>query len=76
MKIYVTRYALTSGVLEYDAEVKGRVAVAKNEQGRVSVFRSDWHTSLDQARASAEEMRLKKIASLNKQIRKLEQLVF
>jgi hypothetical protein len=81
MKVYVSKYALTIGILERDAEYShpnpDMIRAASNEfyhvEGR------EWHRTREEAvkRAEeavkrAEEMRLAKIASLRKKIAELE----
>lgn len=80
MKIWVTKYALTSGIfVRPDAEI--------SEDGRMATVRSgprlpehyhgnDWHPTEQAALAHAERMRANKIESLKKQIGKLEALRF
>lgn len=76
MKIYVTKWALTQGVIEVDAEINddgtlvswGRMSSAYGE-GR------QWHRDAASALRRAEEMRKAKIASLKKQLARLERKV-
>ena len=81
MKFWVSKYALSSGIREIDVEPdpafptmlierSGSLAQSYHGDGR------DWHRSLEGAMAKAEEMRLAKIKSLQKQIAKLEKLSF
>lgn len=80
MKVWITKYALTSGIIETEAEECGddMVRVHNNtfcdsyyhKEGR------EWHRTKESAVAKAEEMRKKKIASLQKQIKKLENTNF
>ncbi len=81
MKIYVVKYALTEGIKELDAEVEhfcGNPRVIE----RLSPFKAgvyedyEYTFTLDEARARAYAMRDKKIASLKKQIKKLETMEF
>jgi hypothetical protein len=44
--------------------------------GALCLHKPDWHTTPEAAIARAEEMRTKKIASLKKQIAKLEAMTF
>ncbi|MBB1614479.1 hypothetical protein A9978_18740 [Pseudomonas sp. UMC65] len=77
MKVWITKYALTVGIIEAEG------VVSKHSPGMVSYHDStgpvlqfahgnDWHTTERAAFNRAEEMRQKKIASLKKQIKKLE----
>ena len=75
MKVYITKYALTRGILETDgATVEGIPSMAETNFGYF--HGDDWHETKEEAIKRAEEMRTKKIASLRKQIEKLEALKF
>lgn len=82
MKIYMTKYALTQGIIESDAELKPEY---DNKNGRavrtigkypMLLWEPDWHEELLQAKGRAIQMRIKKQANLRKQIEKLEKLKF
>ena len=79
MKVWITKYALTDGIIKVEAEqdklTYGFVVTEgafKNEWFN----RTDCFTSRSSAIKKAEEMRQKKIASLKKQIEKLERMRF
>lgn len=74
---YVTKYALTQGILK----VQGRISSVADTMmcfrwngWETAVHGNDWHETLDAAQKHAESMRLKKLASVKKQLAKLEQL--
>ena len=83
MKVYVTKYALTQGILEFDVLPEGFA-----EKGYVKVQKAKWFTHLwckigrdafenkGEAMKRAEEMRAAKLKSLQKSIKKIEQLKF
>ena len=76
MRIWVTKYAMSGkGVIPCEdassSHVDTMVVV-----GSLFLHRGDWHTTPEAAIARAEEMRTKKIASLKKQIAKLEAMTF
>ena len=81
MKACLTSLALTKGIVETDDANQSRLL-----DGMISVFhkggytmyyrKQDWSPTRDAAIARAEEMRVKKITSLRKQITKLENLKF
>ncbi|TVR58957.1 MAG: hypothetical protein EA420_16435 [Candidatus Competibacteraceae bacterium] len=75
MKVYVTKYALTKGILEHDATV-GEDGWAYVSEYAMSFSRKNWAPTMPEALAQAEEKRVQKIASLRKQIAKLERLEF
>lgn len=80
MKVYITKYALTVGIEEADAELwdSGMISVKPKASGYVTSYfhRDEWHRTKDDAIARAEVMRRAKIASLRKSIAKLETLTF
>lgn len=79
MKAYVTKYALTTGVMEVDGEVDPTIsatmlAVQGKGGGYAYYHRDEWHETLEAAMAWAEHTRVKRIESLKKSIAKLEKL--
>ncbi len=76
MKAYITKYCLTDGIQEMDGEVSKewpKYFVTTNPK---LFLPNCWHTTREAAVAQAEQMRIKKIASLKKQIARLEKLKF
>ena len=66
MKVWITKYALTRGIIEIH-----------NLNDCYSGKRYRWiHLDKESAIKKAEEMRQKKITSLKKQIKKLEEMRF
>ena len=66
MKVWITKYALTRGIIE-----------TENLNNCYSGKEYSWiHYDKNSAIQKAEEMRQKKIASLKKQIEKLERMRF
>lgn len=80
MKVYITKYALTTGILtEDDGEVSEESPgmVSCKSLGVFAIFHGkDWHATPEAALVRAEEMRGKKIKSLEKQIAKLRVMKF
>lgn len=80
MKVWITKYALTDGIIERDVEicheVSSTMAEVKNNPYGEYYYKPHWHESREEAIARAEQMRLRKIASLEKQIAKLRELRF
>lgn len=85
MKVWVTKYALTSGIMEVNVEqteTASMVRLAANQEtgfGFSQYFHGegrDWHQTAESAATKAKDMRAKKIAALRKQITKLEGLIF
>ena len=81
MKVWITKYALTEGILEVDGTTPFHIDVLHYQRERrykqtMGNRGKDWHLDLSLAKAKAEQMRQVKIASLKKQIAKLEKLEF
>ena len=79
MKVWITKYALFSGIREIEAEDRGRglISDAPMNPRFISHYSGrEWHCTEAAAKVRAEEMRVAKIASLRKQIAKLEKLTF
>lgn len=79
MKIYVTKYALTQGILFFnDAEVcttanEDMVSVS-GQYGNQYFHKPDWHLTIEEANVRAIAMVAAKRRSIEKQLRKLDQL--
>jgi len=80
MKVYITQYALSKGILERDAEIALNISddmIKINTDGYTNYYhKPDWYFDRQEAIEHAEVMRKKKIDSLKKQIKKLENLKF
>ena len=83
MRVWITKYALTSGIQE--REVKQvcptnqnmiELAPLDGECGPILFWKPHWHETREAAAAQAENMRVKKLTSLRRQIRKMEALRF
>ena len=76
--VFVTRYALTKGIVKAKVERfhESSVSVAWPGGYNGEAFFGEAHylRTLEEAQTRAEAMRVKKIASLQKQIKKLEKL--
>lgn len=80
MKVYITKYALTQGIFEAEAEecpgFKGMIEISGEYPEYYHGEGKDWHRTKAGAVKRAEEMREKKILSLQKQIERLKNLKF
>ena len=79
MKVWITKYALTNEIIEAEAEPCGFdiISASWDNGTRCNNFKGDeWWSRKKNAIEKAEEMRQKKIASLKKQIEKLERMRF
>lgn len=76
---YVIDYALTQGIIKVTAQSDdGTPSIIGYKNGQYTVYshKPKWFTDEKEAKAAAETIRTKKIASLQKQITKLEKLSF
>ncbi len=80
MKVYITKYALTDGIVECEARATCRPPMIVAEYGGPHtgyyMHGGEWHNCRADAVAKAEAMRVRKLASLRKQIARLEALRF
>ena len=85
MKIWISKYALTGGVTEHECHAYAKDVDFGNNvyvyPGKPNSFTGfllgrDAHTTQAAAFSAAEAQRKKKLASLHKQIAKLEKMVF
>lgn len=76
--VYVTNWALTSGIQECVAQkvANPNHVFITGGMGYGLCIKPDWHATREEAVARAELMRTKRIASLRKQIAKLEAMTF
>lgn len=75
MKVYITKWALTEGVMEREGIIDGKHVYVEGFLIRFSIG-DDLFLTPEEAKQNAEEMREKKIASLKKKIKKLEKMKF
>lgn len=74
---FVTKYALTRGIVEISSRLRvGSDLITTNEKYPQYLHKGDWFSTEEEAKVDAENRRKKKIASLKKQIEKLEKLKF
>ena len=79
MKVWITKYALTQGI--FCTEVKPCFDINPKMVSTLDKYAQcyhggDWHENKSDAVARAEEMRKKKIFSMEKQIKKIQALKF
>lgn len=73
-KVFITKYALTSGITRVEVESVG-AGMVKTAEGIVGYYhKPDWHITWAAALTRAVTMRETRLASLQKQIEKLERL--
>lgn len=81
MKLFITKYALTTGVEEAETEIDEdcpELVIWGLDGYHLTAYGEgkEWHRTREGANARAEQMRLAKIASLQKQINRLEGFSF
>jgi hypothetical protein len=76
MKIFVTKYALTKGILELECEIiNGKLA--KTIETYPQYFKeSEWFYNEEFAIKRSNKMKINKIASLERQLEKLKRMTF
>jgi len=76
VRVWVSKYALTSGITEHDAEIVSERMCVVRDRYQPCYHKGQWHTSKAEAVARAEQMRKAKLAALRKAVARLEQLKF
>jgi len=79
MKVWITKYALTIGIEEVEADVsfsENMVAYGGNSYSTQYAHGNDWHGTKEAAIKRAENMRQDKLISLQKSIEKMQKLRF
>lgn len=71
MKVWITRYALTQGLFQIDAEIVDGIYASGRTLTGDRIFTRDWAKTPEDALAKAHEMRRLRIASLKRSITKL-----
>lgn len=75
MKVYITQYALTKGILEEEAEIEDGCAYTK---GRYSwrISKTHWFSNREDAVIRCNDLKNRQIATFQKGIDKLKKLSF
>ena len=80
MKVWISKYALTTGIFERQVKVcdgnPDMVETMMDKSFQSYFHVGEWHTTKAEAILKAEDMRQRKIASLKKQLAKLETMTF
>ena len=71
MKVYITKYALSTGIIETDdAEICSNISGNMISSKKYGYFHgNDWHKKKEDAVLRAEVMRIKKIESLKNKLK-------
>ena len=76
-KVWITKYALTTGISEKEVKIDNDCVSVINNQGEYYFGEGkDWHKTKESAIKRAEEMRKRKIANVEKQLQKLKDMKF
>lgn len=77
VKIYVSKYALSTGIFEVMAKIEDGMATCRRDGRFIECFHGkSWHYTKEHAIAEAEEMRIRKLKSLEEQAKKISALKF
>ena len=77
MKVWITKYALTKGILEAESSESSEFRTGRKVKVQGQWFYdNDYHVTLKDAQEHAEKMRHNKIASLERSLKKLKNLYF
>ena len=80
MRVFISKYALSSGIFAAEAEFlenKDSVKFRRDSSSFMEfAHKNEWHSCADNAIERAEEMRIAKLKSLDKQAKKVSALVF
>lgn len=79
MKVWISKYALTTGLFEMEVHHMSEDGDSVYGNDMLQAFHKegkDWHKTKEEAILRAEELRKKKIESLQKQLKKLEKMTF
>ena len=79
MRVWITKYALTTGIAEVEVEVDAAtpgIAVRKLGHYWIHLHPGEWHSTIEAAIAAAKQMRQRKIISLEKQLARLRAFRF
>lgn len=78
MKVFITKYALKRGIYEIDAKLDEDnvdYVYDTNKSNTIYIYsKPNWHETKEEAIERAEQMKLKKIKSLERQIEKLKNI--
>lgn len=79
IRVWVTKHALSTGIFEEDVEDRGGGLVRAPMREATTYYYGEgkeWHRTWEEAVTRAEEMRLARIAKLERQLKQLNELRF
>ena len=79
MKVFITKYALTTGIIEKEVTPYDRypdMVTVTSERWGATFKKPYWYETKEEAINHCEELRVKKLQSLDKQIKKISKIKF
>jgi len=76
MKVWITKYALTTGIYEVECEMCLGTSINMIKTDYSFFHAGEWRESKEIAIAKAYEMKIKKLQSLDNQMKKISSLEF
>lgn len=77
MKVFVTKYCLTDGITEAEGDINSSgYFISKSRLNYLFLNKKEYFLKKEDAIANAEERRIKKLQSLDKQTKKISALKF
>ncbi len=76
MKVFVTKYALTKGILEIEGRVSESFPTMFMGSRTQTFHGKDWHRTREMAIVRAEQLRLNRLTSLQLAINKMRVMKF
>lgn len=76
MKVYITKYCISNGILEREADEPLDDHKIRLVKGYSFFYKPDWHFTREEAIIRANEMRENRIQNLKNQIKNIEKIVF
>lgn len=77
MKKFITKYCLTKGIFEAELKITSQLGLLQDSKLiHLYYFRGEYFDTKEEAIKDAEERRVKKLQSLDKQIKKISKIKF
>ena len=77
MKFFITKYALTQGIIEMHGEIYSSCSTMVVEENMRNMYHKPfWHETKEEAVKHANELKNRKILSIEKQLAKIKKLNF
>lgn len=78
MKVYITKYWLTKGIIEKEGDIVYKDSLFKSNNSRYAEYfhKNQFFLTMEEAKKHCEVLRFKKIKILEGQIKKIEEIKF